>query len=71
MVTLKPVYEQPVPADGLRVLVDRRWPQRLDKASAAVDRWEEELAPSAEFHRWFGGAAGTMGGVPRGGMRSD
>jgi uncharacterized protein YeaO (DUF488 family) len=55
MVTLKHVYEPPGPADGLRVLVDRRWPRRLDKASAAIDRWEKRLAPSAELHRWFGG----------------
>jgi uncharacterized protein YeaO (DUF488 family) len=55
MVTLKRVYEPAIPEDGLRVFVDRRWPRRLDKASAAVDRWEKRLAPSAELHRWFGG----------------
>ena len=55
MVTLKRVYEPAIPEDGLRVLVDRRWPRRLDKASAAIDRWEKRLAPSADLHRWFGG----------------
>lgn len=55
MVTLKRVYEPAIPEDGLRILVDRRWPRRLDKASAAIDRWEKRLAPSAELHRWFGG----------------
>ena len=55
MVTLKRVYEPAIPEDGLRVLVDRRWPRKLDKASAAIDRWEKRLAPSAELHRWFGG----------------
>ena len=54
MLTLKRVYEPAVPEDGLRVLVERRWPSRLDKASAAIDRWEKRLAPSAELHRWFG-----------------
>ena len=54
MLTLKRVYEPAVPEDGLRVLVERRWPWRLDKASAAIDRWEKEVAPSAELHRWFG-----------------
>jgi uncharacterized protein YeaO (DUF488 family) len=58
MVTLKRVYEPAIPEDGLRVLVDRRWPRRLDNASAAVDRWEQRLAPSAELHRWFGGRQG-------------
>ena len=55
MVTLKWVYEPVAPEDGLRVLVDRRWPWRLDKASAAIDRWAKRLAPSIELHRWFGG----------------
>lgn len=55
MVTLKWVYEPASPGDGLRVLVDRRWPRRLDKASAAIDRWKKRLAPSVELHRWFGG----------------
>jgi uncharacterized protein YeaO (DUF488 family) len=55
MLTLKRVYEPPTPADGLRVLVERRWPSRLDKESAAIDRWEKQVAPSAELHRWFGG----------------
>ena len=55
MLTLKRVYEPADPEDGLRVLVERRWPRRLDKASAAIDRWEKEVAPSTELHRWFGG----------------
>jgi len=54
MLTLKRVYEPAAPEDGLRVLIERRWPWRLDKASAAVDRWEKQVAPSAELHRWFG-----------------
>ena len=55
MLTLKRVYEPAVPEDGLRVLVERRWPRRLDRASAAIDRWEKQVAPSAGLHRWFGG----------------
>jgi len=55
MLTLKRVYEPPALEDGLRVLVERRWPSRLDKESAAIDRWEKQVAPSAELHRWFGG----------------
>lgn len=55
MVTLKRVYDRPAPEDGLRVLVERRWPSRLDKESAAIDRWEKQVAPSAELHRWFSG----------------
>ena len=55
MVTLKRVYDPATPEDGLRVLVDRRWPRSLDKAGAAIDRWEKQLAPSAELQHWFGG----------------
>ena len=39
----------------MRVLVDRRWPRGLDKANAAIDRWERGVAPSIELQRWFGG----------------
>lgn len=55
MVTLKRVYEAATPEDGMRVLVDRRWPRGLDKANAAIDRWERGVAPSIELQRWFGG----------------
>src|SRR3954452_24171407 len=47
MMTLKRVYEPAGPEDGLRVLVDRRWPRALNKATAAIDRWEKQVAPSA------------------------
>ena len=55
MLTLKRVYEPLAPEDGVRILVERRWPSRLDKQSAAIDRWEKQVAPSPELHRWFGG----------------
>jgi uncharacterized protein YeaO (DUF488 family) len=55
MMRLKRVYEPSAPEDGLRLLVARRWPRRLNRATAAIDRWEKELAPSVELHRWFGG----------------
>jgi len=55
MLTLKRVYEPAAPEDGLRVLVERRWPSRLDKESAAIDCWEKQVAPSVDLHRWFGG----------------
>jgi uncharacterized protein YeaO (DUF488 family) len=55
MLRLKRVYEPAAPEDGLRVLVERRWPLRLDKEGAAIDCWEKQLAPSPTLHRWFGG----------------
>lgn len=50
---VKRVYESPKADDGERVLVDRLWPRGLSKKKAAVDRWEQELAPSDALRRWF------------------
>src|ERR1700760_2214618 len=52
-VTLKRVYEEPVPADGARVLVDRLWPRGLTKEDAALDLWLKDVAPSDALRRWF------------------
>lgn len=53
-IRLKRVYEQPAPADGLRVLVDRLWPRGLSRQEAAADLWLRDLAPSNALRRWFG-----------------
>ena len=39
---------------GLRILVDRLWPRGLTKATASVDLWLKDIAPSTEFRKWFG-----------------
>ena len=52
-VAIKRVYEPKSRTDGMRVLVDRLWPRGLSKASAAVDEWLRDLAPSHELRRWF------------------
>ena len=36
-----------------RVLVDRLWPRGLTKATAAVDLWLKDIAPSVTLRRWF------------------
>lgn len=51
---LKRVYDAPSVDDGLRVLVDRLWPRGLDKASARIDLWARDIAPSNELRKWFG-----------------
>lgn len=48
-VRLKRVYEDPADSDGLRVLVDRLWPRGVSKAEAKLDRWDKDVAPSAEL----------------------
>jgi hypothetical protein len=52
-IELKRAYEEPLPADGCRVLVERLWPRGLAKSEAKIDLWPKEVAPSTEFRRWF------------------
>ena len=33
--------------------MDRLWPRGLTKASARVDLWLKEVAPSMELRKWF------------------
>jgi uncharacterized protein YeaO (DUF488 family) len=54
MVKLKRIYDQPEPADGRRILVDRLWPRGISKERARLDWWLKEIAPSDELRRWFG-----------------
>jgi uncharacterized protein YeaO (DUF488 family) len=53
MVKLKRVYEEPSPADGQRVLVDRLWPRGVKKTTAGLSAWLKDLAPSDDLRRWF------------------
>jgi uncharacterized protein YeaO (DUF488 family) len=34
--------------------VDRLWPRGLKRATARIDLWLKDVAPSAELRRWFG-----------------
>lgn len=52
-VRVKRAYDQPAPADGIRVLVDRLWPRGLSRTAAAIDLWLKDIAPSADLRRWF------------------
>ncbi|PTR30785.1 uncharacterized protein YeaO (DUF488 family) [Luteibacter sp. OK325] len=51
--SVKRVYEEPSPRDGMRVLVDRLWPRGLTKEKAAVDLWLKKIAPSPTLRTWF------------------
>jgi len=53
MVKLKRVYEEPSPADGYRILIDRLWPRGIKKTAAGLGAWLKDLAPSEELRRWF------------------
>jgi len=50
----KRVYQQAVPEDGYRVLVDRLWPRGVRKDRLRLDEWNKSLAPSSDLRRSFG-----------------
>jgi uncharacterized protein YeaO (DUF488 family) len=51
---IKRIYEDPEPADGFRVLVDRLWPRGISKERAALDLWLKDIAPSTQARTDFG-----------------
>ena len=53
MIKLKRIYEPATRDDGVRVLVERLWPRGVKKASAHLDEWAKEVAPSGVLRRWF------------------
>jgi len=53
MVKIKRIYEEPEPADGRRLLVDRLWPRGVSREKARLDGWLKEIAPSNELRHWF------------------
>jgi uncharacterized protein YeaO (DUF488 family) len=53
-IRVRRVYDDPVPEDGTRVLVDRVWPRGLRKDAARLDDWAKDAAPSTELRRWYG-----------------
>jgi uncharacterized protein YeaO (DUF488 family) len=61
-VQVKRATEAPSPADGMRVLVDRRWPPGVGKEAIAVDLWLKEAAPSEALRRWYGSDASRWDG---------
>ena len=54
LIAIKRVYDEPAPADGLRILIDRLWPRGLPKAALKLDAWPRALSPSTELRKWYG-----------------
>jgi uncharacterized protein YeaO (DUF488 family) len=48
------IYDDALPDDGLRILVDRIWPRGMRKEDARLDEWIRDVAPSTELRRWYG-----------------
>jgi uncharacterized protein YeaO (DUF488 family) len=55
-VQVRRIYDDPAEDDGIRVLVDRRWPRGVSRARAALDEWCTAVAPSDELRKWYGHA---------------
>ena len=53
-IRVRRIYDDPVPEDGTRVLVDRVWPRGLRKAATHLDDWAKDVAPSSELRTWYG-----------------
>jgi uncharacterized protein YeaO (DUF488 family) len=52
-VQVRRIYDDAADDDGLRVLVDRRWPRGITKDRADLAEWCREVAPSEELRRWY------------------
>lgn len=50
---IKRVYDDALPTDGYRILVDRLWPRGISKETAKIDEWNKEVAPATELRKWF------------------
>lgn len=53
-VRLRRIYDDPADDDGIRVLVDRRWPRGMSRVRAELDEWCTQVAPSDELRKWYG-----------------
>lgn len=54
IVRIKRIYEPAAKSDGVRILVDRIWPQNISRFDAKIDLWQRDVAPTTELRRWFG-----------------
>ena len=52
-VRLRRIYDDPALDDGIRVLVDGRWPRGVSKARAVLDEWCTAVAPSDALRTWY------------------
>ncbi|MEM4198144.1 MAG: DUF488 family protein [Candidatus Caldarchaeum sp.] len=54
LIRVKRVYDNPLPDDGFRILVDRLWPRGLRRDKASIGLWMRDVAPSTSLRKWFG-----------------
>jgi len=52
-ISIKRAYEDAMPGDGYRVLVDRLWPRGCSREALALADWTKDIAPSEKLRKWF------------------
>ncbi len=53
MIKIRRIYDQEIPGEHYRVLIDRLWPRGISKEKAGWDEWLKEIAPSNELRKWY------------------
>ena len=53
MLMLKRAYDKATQDEGIRFLVERRWPRGVRKGDLKIEAWLTDLAPSKSLRRWF------------------
>ena len=51
MIKVKRVYDPIEKDDGIRILVDRMWPEGIKKDK--IDIWLKDIASSNELRKWY------------------
>ncbi len=52
MIKIKWIYDKPDIHDGIRILIERKWPRGMRRSSQHVDIWLKRIGPSEELHKW-------------------
>ena len=52
-ISIARVYDDIPAGHGHRALVDRLWPRGVSKASAPIDEWCKDIAPSPDLRKWY------------------
>lgn len=52
-IKIKRIYEPAADGDGVRILIDRIWPQGISRYDAQISFWEKDAAPTTELRKWF------------------
>jgi uncharacterized protein YeaO (DUF488 family) len=52
-IAVERIYERAASRDGIRILVDRLWPNGVGKGTATLDLWSKDVAPGPETRTWF------------------